>query len=344
MRTSLVAAAVTALGVACVAHRTRDRRRLAKKLVAAELHSPFVWVKPRLNDRLVKLARRIPLSGLFPLPSGVQKSVRTVAVPGRDPVGIHLYEPAGRSRPSGVLCWIHGGGYVFGSAEMGQSFGGRVAAELGVLVVSVDYRLAPEHPFPAPLEDCYTGLRWVHAHASELGVDPTRIAVGGDSAGGGLAAAMVQLAHDRAEVPVCFQLLVYPMLDDRTVFRADDGRTGQVSWNAETNLYGWSAYLGRAPSPDTAPTYAAPARREDLRGLPPAWIGVGDIDLFHGEDLEYAQRLAADGVEVQTHVAPGMFHGADALGSGAAVVREFDDSKIAALRRAFTSMPDRPAR
>jgi acetyl esterase/lipase len=220
---------------------------------------------------------------------------------------------------------------------MGHEFCGRVARELGALVVSVDYRLAPEHPFPTPLEDTYTGLRWLHAQARELGVDPARIAIGGESAGGGLAASLAQVTLDRNEVPVRFQLLVYPMLDDRTVLRPDHGDAGDFIWDPRSNRFAWTSYLGRAPVADGAPLYAAAARREDLTGLPSAWIGVGSIDLFHREDVTYAERLQDAGVAVELLVIPGMYHGADGFPGVAKSpsMTRFNQSKLDALRAAL---------
>lgn len=185
------------------------------------------------------------------------------------------------------------------------------ARELGILVVGVDYRLAPEHPFPAALDDCYAALRWLHDRAEQLGVDPARIAVGGASAGGGLAAGLAQRAHDLAEVPVALQVLTYPMLDDRTVLRRDHAGRGRILWTPASNRYGWTSYLGHPPGAAEPPPYAVPARRADLAGLPPAWIGVGELDLFHDEDVEYARRLEAAGVPVTLHVEPGMYHAAE---------------------------------
>ncbi|MCA1783574.1 MAG: alpha/beta hydrolase [Intrasporangiaceae bacterium] len=331
---ALAALGAGVFGAIRVGREITSRTRYVDEHVAPELRSPLLMVPlPTVSLRAIRLLRKMPLGRLFSLPPGVRAQVRTAYVSGREPVAVHLYEPRHRTLPSGVLLWIHGGGYLFGSAEMGQSFGGRVARELGVLVVSVEYRLAPEHPFPAPLADCYTALRWVHDRAEELGVDPERIAVGGESAGGGLAATLVQLAHDRGEVPVCFQLLVYPMTDDRTALRADHGDTGRVGWDPQSNLFGWTSYLGRPPVADSAPEYAVAARREDLTGLPPAWVGVGDIDLFHDEDVEYAERLRAARIDVELHVVPGMPHGADTSAPDTPLMREFTDRKVAALRR-----------
>lgn len=329
-------AALAGMGAALGGRPLARRHRVVSDVVAPDLRSPLLYVTlPTTSLRGVRALRRVDLARLFPLPAGVSRTVERAVVEGREPVELQIYEPQWRARPSGVLYWIHGGGFVIGAADMGQPFGGRVADELGVLVVSVEYRLAPDHPFPAPLEDCYTGLAWVHAHAEDLGIDPAKIAVGGDSAGGGLAATLVQLAHDRGEVPVCFQLLVYPMADDRTTLRADHGRTGRVGWDPRSNLFGWTSYLGRPPVADTAPPYAVTSRREDLTGLPPAWIGVGDIDLFHDEDVAYAQRLRAAGVPVELVVVPGMPHGADTFSADAPAMVAFNDSKIEALRRAL---------
>jgi acetyl esterase/lipase len=338
-RLTVIAAVTTlaagAVGVNRLARAVARRRRFVAEHVAPELRSRFLLIPiPAVNLPVARLLRRVPLARFAPLPPGVRKEVRTAYLLGREPVRVDLYEADDRARPSGVLLWIHGGGYLFGAPEMGQPFGGRLAEELGVLVVSVDYRLAPEHPFPAPLEDCYTALRWVHALADELGVDRGRIAVGGESAGGGLAACLAQLAHDRGEVPVCFQLLVYPMADDRTTLREDLGTTGVVGWDPGSNLVGWTAYLGRAPVAGSAPEYAVAARRADLTGLPPAWIGVGDVDLFHAEDVEYAERLRAAGVDVELRVVEGMPHGGDGSTSSP-LMREFNDAKVAALRRAL---------
>jgi acetyl esterase/lipase len=248
---------------------------------------------------------------------------------------VYVYTPPARDAPSGAFLHIHGGGFVAGRPELDHDVASRFALEAGIVVVNVDYRLAPENPFPAPLEDCYAALAWLHAHARELGVDQSRIAVGGFSAGGGLAAALAQLAHDRGEVPVCFQLLVYPMLDDRTVLRSDHGGTGAFGWTPSANRFGWTSYLGQEPGLQEPARYAAAGRRPDLSCLPPAWIGVGALDLFHAEDLDYAERLTAAGVPCELVVVPGMYHGADGLLDGkAASMAAFRARMIEALRTA----------
>lgn len=245
-------------------------------------------------------------------------------------VGVRLYRPAGLTTPAPALLWIHGGGYVIGSAAQDDAQCRRFASRLGVTVASVEYRLAPQNPYPAGLEDCYTALTWL---AGLPAVDPDRIAIGGASAGGGLAAALALLARDRGEVPLIGQLLVYPMLDDRTVGSEYDD-PGHRLWTQESNRFGWSAYLGGAD-----PEVAVPARRQDLRGLPPAWIGVGSLDLFHDEDIAYAARLHEAGVPCDVEVIEGAFHGFDGVVPKAAVSRSFFDSQCAALRRAFTGEP-----
>ncbi len=256
------------------------------------------------------------------------------AAAGRPAVDVVVYEATTRSRPSGALLWIHGGGYVLGDTAMEDSWCERIARELGAVVVSVDYRLAPEHPFPAPLDDCYSALSWLVEHAEQLGVDPDRIAVGGESAGGGLAAALVQRAHD-AGLPMCFQLLVYPMLDDRTLPTAEAAGHTALVWTPTSNRYGWTSYLSREPGGVELRPYAVPARRDDLSGLPPTWIGVGTVDLFHAENRDYARRLSAAGVPCDLHEVPGMFHGADRGSTHPAMV-DFTRRKLDCLRPYLT--------
>jgi acetyl esterase/lipase len=189
----------------------------------------------------------------------------------------------------------------------------------------VDYRLAPEHPYPAPLEDCYSALTWL---AGLPAVDPARVAIGGASAGGGLAAALALLARDRGEITPVLQLLAYPMLDDRS--GAVPKNLNYRLWSPKSNRFGWAAYLGTAD-----PQVAVPARRDDLSGLAPAWIGVGTHDLFHDQDLAYAERLTAAGVPCDVEVVPGAFHGFDAVVPKAAVSRSFFASQCASLRTAL---------
>jgi len=238
-----------------------------------------------------------------------------------------LFRPA-TPGPHPVTVYFHGGGWVIGNVNTHDNVCRSLAARSGHAVLSVDYRLAPEHPFPAGLHDCYAALRWMHDSAQELGVDPARIAVAGSSAGGGLAACVAQMALDSGGPAVCFQLLKYPMLDDRTALRRD---IDALVWSAGSNRFAWSAYLGRAAQPEDVRPYASASRRIDMRGLPPAWIGVGSIDLFHDEDVDYAGRLAEAGVPCELHVEPGMYHAADMFAPNAPAMTAFTRRMLEAL-------------
>ena len=278
----------------------------------------------------VKLSRRLTRGGGVPRSTpGVNASVRQLPGGGT----ARVFVPPGVAQPMPVMLWVHGGGFIIGSPAQDDAVATLFARELGVTVVAPAYRLAPEHPFPAAIDDLYAALTWIHCNAGSLGVRPDRIVVAGASAGGGLAAGLTLLARDRQQVPVAFQLLVYPMLDDRTVGRTIEGANHRL-WNAKSNRFGWTSYLGREPGGADVPPYAAPARAESLAGLPPTWIGVGTFDLFHDEDVEYARRLAAAGVPVELEVVPGVFHAFDRL-PRANVAKAFVASQLAALRRAL---------
>jgi acetyl esterase/lipase len=240
-------------------------------------------------------------------------------------IRVRLHAPAGLAGATPALLWMHGGGYVMGRASQDDALCRRFSRELGITVAAVDYRLAPEHPYPAPLDDCYAALTWL---AGLPGVDPARVAIGGASAGGGLAAALALLARDRAEVTPVLQLLTYPMLDDRSSTLPPDRR--YRLWTPRSNRFGWASYLG-----DADPQRAVPARRADLSGLPAAWIGVGGLDLFHDEDLAYADRLRQAGVGCRVEVVPGAFHGFDLLAPRTGVARSFFAGQCASLRSAF---------
>lgn len=262
--------------------------------------------------------------------------VENVFIPGQDArtkIRLRIYKPKSVAAPTPVLIWLHGGGYIMGNPEMDDRSCAEYVRELGITVVSVDYRCAPKHPFPAGLDDCYAALQWVVSHSKDLGVDTSRIAVGGNSAGAGLAAALSQLAHDRQEVNIVFQLLVYPMLDDRTVLRTDIDDSSNITWNQKSNRYGWESYLGKQCGADDVPAYSVPARRADLSGLPKAWVGVGTLDVFHDEDVAYAQRLKACGVECELEIVSGAFHGFDVFDPQVPVVQAFKRSQIAALKK-----------
>jgi len=328
---------LAALGVLGATVKGITARRRALAAVPPALRHPLLYLPLNVNNTLtLALSRRLPApSG--PNRPGIRVTEQTLpAEHGSPTINVAVYEHPQRTRPSGALLWIHGGGTVMGTLKHGHAWCSRVADELGALVISVDYRLAPENPYPAALDDCYHALRWLHDNASGLGVDPTRIAVGGESAGGGLAASLAQRAHD-TNVPACFQLLVYPMLDDRTVLQTRDHSRGVLVWTPTSNRFAWTAYLGHPPREHDDRPYIAAARRTDLTGLPPAWVGVGDLDLFYAEDIDYAHRLHQGGADCELHTEPGMYHGADALLDGkAAAMTTFRNSMLDALRTALS--------
>jgi acetyl esterase/lipase len=239
-----------------------------------------------------------------------------------------------RKRPA--VLHIHGGGFVAGTAAEAVVPMQQVARDHDCVIVSVDYRLAPETRFPGPLEDNYAALKWLHDSAASLGVDTSRIAVMGLSAGGGLAAMLTIAARDRGEVPIAFQLLSYPMLDDRTgSSRPVPPYIGAYVWGPASNRFGWSALLGVPAGSRIVPPGAVPARADSLAGLPPAFIGVGSIDLFVDEDVAYARRLIDSGVPTQLCVVPGAYHGFDLFAPEAPVSRAYRATCNAALARAF---------
>jgi acetyl esterase/lipase len=259
--------------------------------------------------------------------------IENIHIPGQDDraqVRLRIYNPESVAVPTPALIWMHGGGYLIGRPEQDDASCIQYVRELGITVVSVDYRLAPNHPFPAGLDDCYSALQWV---TQELNINTKRIAVGGNSAGAGLAAALVQLAHDRQEIKPAFQLLIYPMLDDRTVLRTDIDDSSNITWHHKDNRFGWESYLGRKCGADDVPAYSVPARREDLSDLPPAWIGVGSWDIFHDEDVAYAQRLKECGIECELNVIQGAFHGFDVFDPQIPIVQDFRKSQIATMKK-----------
>jgi acetyl esterase/lipase len=257
----------------------------------------------------------------------ISKNVEVAALPSE--INVRLHRPQATDTAGGALLWIHGGGYVIGSAAQDDRLCRRFAHRLGVPVVAVDYRLAPKHPYPAPLEDCYEAFAWLTRLS---GVDPTRVAIGGASAGGGLTAALALLARDRRELVPLFQLLVYPMVDDRSSDHPNVRDRRYRLWSPNSNRLGWTAYLRGAD-----PQAAVPSRHTDLSGLPPAWIGVGTLDPLHDENVEYARRLKDAGVACDIEIVSGAFHGFDIVAATAEVSRAFFDRQCEALRKALSS-------
>lgn len=281
-------------------------------------------------------AERAEQRDALPPPPPLPVTVETLHIP--SPAGqvrVLAYRPAQAARRLPAVLHIHGGGYIFGFPEMMDTPNRTLAHELGCAVYSVDYRLAPETPAPGAVEDCYAVLRWLSLNAAALNINPARIGVKGESAGGGLAAALALLARDRGEVPLAFQHLMYPMIDDRTcTARPAHPLTGQFIWRHQDNWFGWTSLLGRPPGGPDVSLYAAAARAEDLSGLPPGYIGVGALDLFLEENLDYARRLTRAGVPVELHVYPGAFHAFDVIGPSRLAATSLRDS-TEALRRAL---------
>ena len=250
-------------------------------------------------------------------------------------VALRIYRPANRSEMLPALLWMHGGGYVLGTIDHDDIFLKQITLAAECVTVAVAYRLAPEHPYPAPLEDCYAALSWLASQAGDIGIDSYRIAIGGASAGGGLAAGLALLARDRTEIDIISQFLIFPMLDDRNTLLASDTLPDTLIWTRENNRIGWCAYLGDETGGDNVPAYASPSRAGDMTGLPPAFIAVGDLDLFAPEDIEYARRLVEAGVATELHVYPGGCHGFYDMAPDAAISRQFTDDFCRALKQAL---------
>lgn len=271
---------------------------------------------------------------------GVQ--ISNILITGADPkrkLRVRIYKPEAVAANAPALLWMHGGGMVIGVPEQDDYYVLTFVRDTGAIVVSVDYRLAPEHPFPAPLEDCYTAWQWLLDQGDNLGIDTRRLAIGGDSAGAGLAASLAQRLNDLGGVQPVFQLLVYPMLDDRTAARTDIDPEAHFAWNNTANRFGWESYLKQPCGAEVVPADSVPARRVDLSGLPPAWIGVGTNDLFYDEDVKYAERLEEAGVPCELVTVPGAFHGFDVVLDARTVqppvTRKFRGSQVQALKKAF---------
>lgn len=270
-----------------------------------------------------------------PVPGVVTEDYKIPGPKGAPKVAVRLYRPGKNYGCRPTLLWIHGGGYMLGDIDQEDPGCKQYAMAGKCNVVSVEYRLAPENPYPAPLEDCYAALKWLSAHAKELGADATRIAVGGASAGGGLAAGLALLARDRKEVNVFYQILIYPMLNDCNIKPAGKTRPDALFWTRASNLMGWRCYLGCEPGGEDIPYYASAFRATDLKGLPPTYIATGDIDLFAREDIEYARRLIEVNIPTELHVYPGGCHAFDMLVPAADISKRFTADIHRALKRAM---------
>ncbi|MER7798555.1 alpha/beta hydrolase, partial [Microbacterium sp. NPDC096154] len=260
---------------------------------------------------------------------------------------VKIYEP--KNRTTSILpavYWIHGGGYVLGSPHGDDGFCEYMVKEVHCVVVSIDYRLAPEHPYPAAIEDCYAGLNWTAEHANDLQIDLTRLAIAGASAGGGLTAALALMARDRGGPKITFQIPLYPMLDDRnetpSSYEINEDNM-PLAWNRESNIIAWNMYLGTYGADSSNATarteetssYAAPSRATDLSNLPPAYTFIGQLDPFRDETIDYVARLAQAGVPVEFHLYPGCFHGFDAIFNEVEISKQARSECMNALKKAF---------
>ncbi|MDP1792651.1 MAG: alpha/beta hydrolase [Acidimicrobiales bacterium] len=308
-----------------------------RPILESDLIPPLDFTTGAVAARERMIQMREMMAGSLPDIPNVK--ARDVVVPGfveGDPeVTLRVYEPDDRTTTA-ILYWIHGGGMVAGRYDLDEFQSKTFASKFGCVVVSVEYRLAPEDPYPAPLHDCYAGLQWVHREATGLGGSPDRIVIAGASAGGGLAAGLALLARDRGEVPVAAQMLIFPMIDDRDQTASNQEIVFPKCWNRPSNVFGWKSYLGDLYGGDV-PLYAAPARATsaDLRSLPPAYIDVGELDAFRDEDIEYAQKLLAAGVACELLVTPGAFHASEGYNPQAPSSKRITRSRLDWLSRAL---------
>jgi len=314
-----------------------SRRHLIDPEVAVPLEGLLEALPGGFNaipDIVQRRATVEALLGAIEVPENpnVVKEDRTVPGPVGDPdITVRIYRPRNATGTLPGIYFIHGGGMILGTVAGEDPTATLLCDEVGAVVVSVEYRLAPENPHPAPAEDCYAGLVWTAAHAAELGIDPDRLALYGGSAGGGLVIATALMARDRGGPALRFMMPIYPMVDDRNETASSHEITDIGIWDRAGNIEAWAWYLGGKE----ADQYAAPARAEDLTGLPPAFIDVGTVDMFRDEDIAFAQRLMAAGVPTELHVHPGSYHAAETFAADAALSRRTWALRIDALRRAL---------
>jgi acetyl esterase/lipase len=271
-------------------------------------------LQPLTADSLTqRRADLLKVRGALPqpdLPDITAGEIHVESAFGAKPIRVLTYRPVKSDNPLPTVLHIHGGGFVMGAPEMKDVENRLLAAEPGCAIYSVDHRLAPEAPHPAPLEDIYSVFTWLHANALQLGLDPARIGVKGESGGGGFAAGVALYARDQNGPKFAFQHLTYPMIDDRTAVRKDlHPHVGEFVWTQKNNYFGWRSLLGREPGDADVSPYAAAARAADVSGLPPTYISVGGLDLFLEENMTYADRLSRAGVPVEFHMYPRTYHG-----------------------------------
>jgi acetyl esterase/lipase len=268
-----------------------------------------------------------------PVPDVDRTDVVIAAADGAD-LNLSWYRHATAEPPGSAVLFLHGGGFIVPLLPVYDAVMRSYTKATGVPMVVVDYRVAPEYPHPTPVEDCYAALCWLAENAAQLGADPNRIAVMGESAGGGLAAGVALMARDRRGPALALQLLIYAMLDDRTVGPDPHLPPEFLVFNYDDNRTGWGALLGPALSGDEVSPYAAPARATDLSGLPDTYIDVGDLDILRDENIDYARRLLAAGVPTELHVMPGLPHGFEMVAANALATQRVMENR----RRRLSSL------
>lgn len=294
------------------------------------------FTRPKLHD--IK-GRRAMLANMFPqtqappsIPDDVEQIVHHVRATDEHEIAIyHIRKKTPSDRkPGPAIVHTHGGGFISLTAMSSMTMLAAYVSQTGVPILTIDYRLAPEHPYPVPLEDCWTSLQWIRSHADELSIDLSRLAVMGESAGGGLAASMALMARDRElSPPLAKQILVYPMIDDRT----RSNHAGELAmWDENDNITGWTAYLGADVGSDRVSSYAAPARTTSVEGLPPLYLECGQLDIFVHEDIEYARRFVAANIQTDCHIYAGLPHGFEGLAPTSTVVQQVFANRIRAMK------------
>ena len=337
LRSAVVCAVIAASSMTAFAGESAYLEQVDPQLrPALEQSSSLDFNQPGALEDINRRAGALVGSPNLPKDEAVQ--VYDVYIPngdGSDKLRLRVYKPVQAEAELPGIYWIHGGGFLFGVPEQDEAQSLRFAKEVGAVVVSVDYRLAPKYPYPAAIDDTYGGLKWFFDNAASLGVDDTRIAVAGASAGGNLCAAVVLMARDKGEIRPAFQMPLYPMLDDRMASPASREVMDMRVWNNVSNVFAWKAYIGDAVGTDRATAYMAPARADDLSGLPPTYTCVSTLDPFRDDTIRYAQRLAQAGVPVEFHLSPRAYHAFEAIAKGTDYSKRAIDEYVRVLDEAL---------
>lgn len=291
---------------------------------------------------VIQLPEDLLLARQMPIPPNGQSHLvriteRVIAGGDQQDMLIKIYEPIRNNNQSlPAVLWNHGGGYVLGHPNSDDSLCESFVIKANCIVVSANYRLAPEHPYPSALEDCYAALKWMTQSSNELNIDVNRVAIAGGSAGGGLTAALALLSRDRKGPKICFQMPLYPMIDDRNVTASSHEITDKLAvWNRGNNIEAWKMYLGDENK--SISRYAAPARANDFEGLPPTYTCVGQLDPFRDETIDYVSRLAQAGVDIEFKLYPGCFHAFEHIAPDAEISKHAKDEYINALAKALNT-------